>query len=89
MKLFSRALLVAALCVPTVAMARPDSKTKDAKGKKPAMVMCTVMNHEVPKKDAKMTTYKGKTYHFCCTHCVDEFKKNPAKYTKTSTKKKP
>lgn len=24
--------------------------------------------------------YKGKTYYFCCSDCLDEFKKNPEKY---------
>jgi len=24
--------------------------------------------------------YKGKTYYFCCTACINEFKKNPEKY---------
>ena len=26
--------------------------------------------------------YNGKTYYFCCNHCVEEFKKDPAKYVK-------
>ncbi|MBU4376593.1 MAG: YHS domain-containing protein [Candidatus Omnitrophica bacterium] len=24
--------------------------------------------------------YKGKTYNFCCSSCIEEFKKNPEKY---------
>ena len=30
-----------------------------------------------------MTTYeyKGKIYNFCCPMCIDEFKKNPEKYS--------
>lgn len=26
--------------------------------------------------------YKGKTYYFCCPECIEEFKKDPDKYTK-------
>jgi len=26
--------------------------------------------------------YEGKIYNFCCASCIDEFKKNPAKYIK-------
>ena len=28
------------------------------------------------------TTYKGKTYYFCCTGCRDAFADNPEKYVK-------
>ena len=28
------------------------------------------------------TSYKGKTYYFCCTGCRDAFKDNPEKYIK-------
>ena len=28
------------------------------------------------------TTYKGKTYYFCCTGCRDAFADNPEKYIK-------
>jgi len=26
--------------------------------------------------------YNGKVYHLCCPGCIDEFKKNPEKYSK-------
>lgn len=33
--------------------------------------------------DGKTTyEYRGKTYNFCCPMCIDEFKKDPAKYIK-------
>ena len=35
------------------------------------------------KVDGKITyEYEGKTYNFCCPMCIDEFKKDPAKYIK-------
>ncbi|MDD6374087.1 MAG: HAD-IC family P-type ATPase [Bifidobacteriaceae bacterium] len=30
--------------------------------------------------DSQTADYKGTTYHFCSTHCVDEFKKNPDQF---------
>ena len=33
-------------------------------------------------KSAPSSTYKGKTYHFCCPDCKKEFDKNPEKYIK-------
>ena len=37
-------------------------------------------------KDAAggQTTYKGKTYYFCCSSCKPTFDKNPAKYAKAA-----
>ncbi|HAM52115.1 MAG TPA: hypothetical protein DCP92_16030 [Nitrospiraceae bacterium] len=30
--------------------------------------------------DTKVVDYKGKSYYFCCSDCIDDFKKNPDKY---------
>ncbi len=45
------------------------------------MVNCTVMNikFEVA-KNTPIIEYNGKTYFFCCEHCVDQFRANPDKY---------
>jgi YHS domain-containing protein len=34
------------------------------------------------KKAAGSSSYLGKTYYFCSTHCKVEFDKNPSKYVK-------
>ena len=40
---------------------------------------CAVMNdHEADK--TVTTVHNGKTYAFCCSECIPEFKKNPDKY---------
>jgi YHS domain-containing protein len=40
---------------------------------------CAVMqDHEADKKVTY--AYKGKTYAFCCSECITEFKKNPEKF---------
>jgi YHS domain-containing protein len=55
------------------------STTKTASVDSPKM-MCTVKKDE--EADAKVTyMYNGKTYHFCCKDCIDEFKKSPEKFT--------
>jgi YHS domain-containing protein len=33
-------------------------------------------------KETPVIDYKGKTYYFCCTHCLGEFQRNPDKYAK-------
>lgn len=41
--------------------------------------ICPVSGDKV---DGKTTyEYKGKTYNFCCPACIDEFRKNPEKYS--------
>jgi len=45
------------------------------------IVNCPVMNSRFEvKKDTQVIDYKGKSYYFCCPHCVGDFKKNPDKY---------
>lgn len=45
------------------------------------MVNCPVMNSRFEvRKDTEVIDYKGKSYYFCCPHCVGDFKKNPDKY---------
>jgi YHS domain-containing protein len=55
-------------------------KTKAVKSKE---IKCPITGNKVdPAKTKLKTTYKGKTYYFCCAGCPEEFKKNPVKYTK-------
>ncbi len=47
--------------------------------------LCPVSGEPVS-KDSKITyTYKGTVYRFCCTDCLEEFKKDPEKYIKQMT----
>jgi YHS domain-containing protein len=42
-----------------------------------------VCGMEVNEKTAKFSyEYGGKTYYFCCEHCLNQFKANPAKYAR-------
>jgi YHS domain-containing protein len=54
-----------------------------AKGK--PQTECPVMGGKVDKK--VYTDYQGKRIYFCCSGCVDDFKKNPDKYLKQMEEK--
>lgn len=42
---------------------------------------CPVSGEEfVVKDDSPHTEYQGKTYYFCCPHCVHKFESDPSKY---------
>jgi YHS domain-containing protein len=45
--------------------------------------VCPVMNSKIAVgKDTPVIDYKGKSYYFCCSSCIDEFKKDPDKFVK-------
>ena len=50
---------------------------------------CPVMGKKIQdvSKASGKSTYKGKTYYFCCPGCKTKFDKNPQKYIKTSVSK--
>jgi YHS domain-containing protein len=64
-------------------MAKMHSARKPAT-KKVASLVCPVTGEKIASiKDAQgHSTYKGKTYYFCCPSCKPMFDKNPAKYAK-------
>ena len=43
---------------------------------------CPVSGEIIDEKTKVTYEYKGKIYNFCCSMCVDEFKKDPEKYIK-------
>lgn len=46
-------------------------------------VKCPVTGTMIdPSKAFSQTTYKGKTYYFCCVDCVGKFKQNPRVFIK-------
>ena len=50
-----------------------DTAAKDA-----SQTQCPVMSGNIDKNI--YVDYEGKRIYFCCTGCVEEFKKDPAKY---------
>jgi len=54
----------------------------------PAKTKCLVMNHDFkPTAKSPKSTYKGKTYYFCCAGCKPTFDKEPEKYVKADKPK--
>ena len=52
-------------------------------------LVCPVTGQTIDsiKDAAGSSTYKGKTYYFCCSGCKPLFDKNPAKYIKSASAK--
>lgn len=78
-------LLAAAL----LTLAGSASAAPVAVNAKPAVVksqtlICPVTHEKIAsvKEAAGSSTYKGKTYYFCCSGCKPMFDKDPAKYAK-------
>lgn len=80
--------LVSVMSLALVGGAFAQTKTK-AVAKTPAKISCAVMKGDMTDvkdatKSGRFSDYKGKRYFFCCPHCIESFKKEPAKYAKTA-----
>lgn len=82
-KFIAIAALFAAAAVPAVAK-KPAHPTTPA----PAALVCPVTGEKIASvaQAAGHSTFKGKTYYFCCGGCKPMFDKNPAKYVKSASK---
>jgi YHS domain-containing protein len=58
-----------------------------AKAAKAEKLVCAVTGESIAsvKDAAGSSTYKGKTYYFCCAGCKPQFDANPAKYVKSAS----
>lgn len=65
------------------------SKPKDKPAKGQTALVCPVTGDKIASKAkaAGSSTYKGKTYYFCCASCKPAFDKDPAKYVNKSAAK--
>lgn len=95
MKLKNLMLAVTVLVViSSVALAAPPKKTTKTSPTKPtkhvAALVCPVTGDKIASaaKAAGHSTFKGKTYYFCCPGCKPRFDKEPAKFVKNSAKGK-
>lgn len=92
MKMMIRAASVAAMVLMSSAAFAADTATAKTSVKaKTAALVCPVTGDKIASvKDAVgHSTYRGKTYYFCCPSCKPEFDKNPGKYTKSTSIKTP
>ena len=69
--------------------AAPQKKAAQIKTAKMAII-CPVTGDKIAsaKKAVGHSTFKGKTYYFCCSGCKPRFDKNPAKFVKNAAKGK-
>ena len=76
--------MVAALSVSSFASTSTHKVAKKTAHIKTASLICPVTGEKIASiKDALgHSTYKGKTYYFCCSSCKPMFDKTPAKYVK-------
>jgi len=73
-----KTMLVLAVLLGLVFVGSTLAADNPAKGN--PQVNCPVMGAKIDKN--VYTDYQGKRIYFCCTGCVDDFKKNPDKYLK-------
>ncbi|NMC82726.1 MAG: YHS domain-containing protein [Armatimonadetes bacterium] len=74
---------------PAVGTKPPTAHHKTAaKAPAKAKLVCPVTGIKLASasKALAKSTYKGKTYYFCCPACKPKFDKNPAKYIRNSAK---
>jgi YHS domain-containing protein len=45
-------------------------------------MVCPVSGGKINEETKATYEYEGRVYNFCCAMCIDEFKKDPAKYIK-------
>lgn len=81
MNKFLVALLSGAMILSGAAHAAKKAPTKP-KAKPKAALVCPVMGAKIAsvKEAVGKSTYKGKTYYFCCAGCKSTFEKDPEKY---------
>ena len=83
MKSFIAAVAAFAILSST-ALAAPSHSVKPAS--KAAPLICPVTGTKIASVKAAVghSTYKGKTYYFCCPDCKPRFDKDPAKFVKNA-----
>lgn len=82
-------LAAATMCgLPNIGIAQ-NHKKMPAPPKKAALV-CPVTGEKIAsaKAAAGHSTFKGKTYYFCCGMCKPKFDKNPGRYVTNAAKGK-
>lgn len=52
-------------------------KAQDAGNK-----ICPISGEKIDEKMKETYEYEGKVYNFCCSSCIEDFKKDPQKYIK-------
>ena len=72
------AVLALGIALPLAAAPKTAAKPA-AKANPNATIYCPIMDMDYPKAKATKSSYKGKTYYFCCKKCKQIFDKDPQK----------
>jgi YHS domain-containing protein len=78
-------LAVSALFFTQAAFAQKSTQSGSVTKEKAVNVgnkICPVTGQNIDETSKVTYEYEGKIYNFCCSGCLDEFKKNPDKYIK-------
>ena len=74
-----KALLIAIFVVSSLPTTRAlSAEPKSSSIARKPQTKCPIQGEAIDKK--LFTDYKGKRIYFCCSGCVDTFKKDPEKY---------
>ena len=80
MKRLIASLIVTAVLSASAVAAQDDGTTPKGRSALVPQTTCPVVGGKVNKE--VYADYQGKRVYFCCAGCIDEFKKDPAKYVK-------
>jgi len=80
--------IMAAVTIMGLSIGAPAQSHK--KPPKKTALVCPVTGDKIASTKAAVghSTYKGKTYYFCCGMCKPRFEKNPGKYVANAAKGK-
>ena len=80
---------LAAALIGAVSAAPAAKAAKAVKAVKAAVLVCPVTGEKIASIKAAVghSTYRGKTYYFCCSSCKPMFDKDPAKYVRPAAPK--
>jgi len=56
------------------------NETTDSKGREFKDPVCGMTVD--PQSTSHKTEYEGKSYYFCCEHCLEKFRANPENFVK-------
>ncbi len=86
-KVIQRGIYSAIVSVGLLSIVLPAGAATTPAKKKDEKIWCPYMDLNVKKSKATQSSYKGKTYYFCCDDCKKMFDKDPAKESVKYTKK--
>lgn len=76
----SFALLAGSLPAMAEEVAKEEKSVEAIKAVDVGNKICPVSGEKIDEKMKSIYEYEGKIYNFCCSMCIEDFKKDPQKY---------